>query len=355
MLRTVILVLSLLLANSTWASELKVTSGRAELVFVGISAKDTATIVNDAISGLFRTIPMSMRPLPATLAVRPGRPTEQSVQVQGIDVPFITCPDSFADMFDKGTPTRTQMSQSGDMFRACVYPFEKGVKVYLMALTYQNHLMLSGLFSGITTTIRGSDDEWMARRINDIIGKMRVKAPDLLVERVEIPGQPVSQPDREAVHNLIPDEPQNRHIATTPGTTGTSGTNSAAQDQAAVLGARKSLHEMGLVYYSQEQFIAAIRRKDDLAVKLFLDAGGVDPAAKDAGGKTALDIAREGNAENIVRLLQGGEGVKSQAQTPPATLRGDAAPPRRGQLSLEQQEQLRQQILTQIRQQAQAQ
>lgn len=45
------------------------------------------------------------------------------------------------------------------------------------------------------------------------------------------------------------------------------------------LEARKHLTEMGLQYFSQEQFIAAIERGDKLAVELFIAGGSVDVTA----------------------------------------------------------------------------
>jgi len=42
------------------------------------------------------------------------------------------------------------------------------------------------------------------------------------------------------------------------------------------LEARKRLTEMGLTYYDQEQFVAAIARGDKLALELFIAGGGVD-------------------------------------------------------------------------------
>lgn len=42
------------------------------------------------------------------------------------------------------------------------------------------------------------------------------------------------------------------------------------------LEARKRLTEMGLTYYSQEEFVAAIARGDKLALELFIAGGGVD-------------------------------------------------------------------------------
>ncbi len=67
--------------------------------------------------------------------------------------------------------------------------------------------------------------------------------------------------------------------------------------------ARKELTAMGLQYYSQEQFIAAIRRGDTLAVDLYLTGGGVDLNAGSAG-KTPLAIADASNQSAIAGMLR---------------------------------------------------
>lgn len=77
---------------------------------------------------------------------------------------------------------------------------------------------------------------------------------------------------------------------------GTSETMSASE-------ARKELTAMGLQYYNQEQFIAAIRRGDTLAVDLYLTGGGIDLNAGGAG-KTPLAIADAANQTTIASMLR---------------------------------------------------
>ena len=48
-----------------------------------------------------------------------------------------------------------------------------------------------------------------------------------------------------------------------------------SDDELSQLAARKQLHDMGLQYYSQEQFAAAIARGDKLALELFIAGKGV--------------------------------------------------------------------------------
>jgi hypothetical protein len=67
--------------------------------------------------------------------------------------------------------------------------------------------------------------------------------------------------------------------------------------------ARKELTAMGLQYFSQEQFVAAVSRGDSIAVDLFITGDGVDLTAG-APGATPLAIAERNGKQDIVALLK---------------------------------------------------
>jgi hypothetical protein len=69
------------------------------------------------------------------------------------------------------------------------------------------------------------------------------------------------------------------------------------------LQARKDLTAMGLKYHDPNEFLAAVERDDALAVELFVEGRGVNLGAKDAKGRTALDIARAKGNEPMEQLL----------------------------------------------------
>jgi hypothetical protein len=71
----------------------------------------------------------------------------------------------------------------------------------------------------------------------------------------------------------------------------------------AAAAARKELTAMGLQYFSQEQFLAAIHRGDVLAVDLFITGAGIDLNAG-APGATPLAIAESNGRQDIVALLK---------------------------------------------------
>lgn len=82
-------------------------------------------------------------------------------------------------------------------------------------------------------------------------------------------------------------------------------TEARSAGEAAAIQARKDLTAMGLTYYDKGQFLEAVKRGDVLAARLFLAGRGVDPAATDLFGRSALDLAqRGGNAEMIALLSE---------------------------------------------------
>jgi hypothetical protein len=71
----------------------------------------------------------------------------------------------------------------------------------------------------------------------------------------------------------------------------------------AALQARKNLNAMGLRYFDSAQFLDAVKRNDALAVELYVASRGVDLAARDADGLTALALAQRQNNPRMAELL----------------------------------------------------
>lgn len=79
--------------------------------------------------------------------------------------------------------------------------------------------------------------------------------------------------------------------------------NSAERSPEHALRARKDLTAMGLRYHDPKDFLEAVGRDDALAVELFIEGRGVNLGAKDAQGRTALDIARARGNQPMAQLL----------------------------------------------------
>ena len=69
------------------------------------------------------------------------------------------------------------------------------------------------------------------------------------------------------------------------------------------LQARRDLHAMGLRYYDSGQFLEAVTRDDALAVALYVRARGVNLQARDAEGRSALELARARGNSQIIAIL----------------------------------------------------
>jgi hypothetical protein len=85
-----------------------------------------------------------------------------------------------------------------------------------------------------------------------------------------------------------------KQVGKSPGATGSS---------TDALQARKDLTAMGLRYHDPKDFLDAVKRDDALAVELFIAGRGVNLAARDAQGQTALEIARARGNGQMAQLL----------------------------------------------------
>ena len=81
------------------------------------------------------------------------------------------------------------------------------------------------------------------------------------------------------------------------------GASQPRQGAEAALQARKDLTAMGLSYYDAKQFLDAVKRDDVLAAELYIDAQGVNLSARDADGRSALDIANSNGNKRLAQLL----------------------------------------------------
>ncbi len=109
-------------------------------------------------------------------------------------------------------------------------------------------------------------------RIEHLVEEKKLK--QLLVADEKPATRPASQrpvPQKTSPTPPATHKPKPRPAATAPART--------VEPPISVLQARKHLTDMGLQYFSQEQFVAAIERGDKLAVELFIAGGSVDVGA----------------------------------------------------------------------------
>jgi len=322
------LTLSFTASAADIRDQLDVQTGKAELVIPDMAPQDAVKQVKDALSDWAIPASANLRALPSTIPARPDEPAAVQKYVSGTPVVEYQCGTAYAEIVKHPPPIQNPFMYAAEITQACAYPFQKGMKVYVLFTSLKKtESLTSGLFNGITHAIRGQDGDWMTGQLNTIIGAIKKNVPSLLVEKIEVPGMQIQEPDKEAVAALIPAKvevlTQAAAQAQTPSQTVASAT--PASPMAGKIEARKNLTAMGLAYHSQEQFIAAIRRKDDVAVQLFMDGGGVDLIAKEKDGKTPVDIANDIDAKDIAKMI--GDRINgSSAIAPAAQAAPDSSP-----------------------------
>jgi len=280
---------------------------KAELVFPGVAPHDAANGIKDALSQFAIPAHLSYRAMPSSPPARPGTPRLKNLS-RAVPSPEYVCEDSYAEISKRPPPVQNAFAFIAEGHQACLYSFEKGVKAYVIYYSIKKtESLTSGLFNGITRAIRGSDEDRAAGQLQENIDAIRAKLPGLLIERLEIPGRPVEAP-------VIPEAPA-AVAAVAVAVPAAAGASTPLQ---AKLEARKNLTAMGMTYHSQQQFVEAIQRKDDVAVQLFLDGGGVRTDAADSTGKTPLDIANAGGTPEIAALLQPKPRLPAPAAPSPA-------------------------------------
>lgn len=308
--------------------QLNIQTGKAVLVISDVAPQQAAEQIKDAITQFAIPTSLNYRPIPSPLPARPGSPVEQQVVIQGSPATDYSCTGAYAEITKTPPPVQNAFYFNREALRACLYAFQGGVKVEMIFhVMRKTDSLTGGLFNGITKAIRGSDGERIASQLKENIDEIRKKLPTTLVARIDAPGLPVEEPDKDAVAKWIPPLTDAELAAQAPQTAAPiaavpqpQAQHPAAQPQLdggvdlSVLGARKELAAMGLKFYDQDQFVDAARRNDFLTVRLFLAAASIHPGAPDSKGDTALSFAKD-NSEMKFFLTSFAEAEK-QGQYP---------------------------------------
>lgn len=290
---------------------------KAELVFPQSQPQEVATAVKDAISQFAIQASLSYLPTNAQPTARPGMPTLK--RLSAISQEYV-CDGAYAEIKKSPPPVENAFAFIREGHHVCLYEFDKGVKAYVMYYNIKKlESLTSGLFGGITKAIRGSDEDRATQQLQENIGWIREKLPNVLVEKIEVPGKPVEIPDAAAVAALIPPAVAVASVATAVAAAPTLPALPAPNSTQAKIEARKHLNAMGMTYHSPAQFFEAIERQDDVAVQLFLESGGIQPDAKTPKGKTPLEVAQATGNAQIVGLLTAATPQSLPATSPGAS------------------------------------
>ena len=312
--------------------QLNVTTGKAELVVPGMDPNEVAAKMKEAISQFSIPSNLNFRSLPSEIPERPDQPEAKQRFIRGASVVEYQCPTAFAEITKTPPPVSNAFVFVAEQLQICLYSFQKGTKAYLIFnRAKKTESLTAGLFNGITSAIQGTDGERITKQLQESISDIKKEIPSVLVERFEVPGMPLQQPDKAAVAALIPAKmvvQQQQTKSTTTGDAVPAAAPAPTNSLQAKIEARKSLTAMGMTYHSQEQFFAAVRRKDDVAVQLFLDADNINLASKDASGRTPLEVANDVGAADVAALIKARIDRKTTpAVNPVQTAKAEATSP----------------------------
>jgi hypothetical protein len=279
----------------------------------------------------------------------PEVPTRMQLQETG-GTPRASCEGALANI--GGLDTSMAKYGESTSHRACVFAYAGGYRINYLAIFGQrtgvgsvNPGVLAGMMGRLLTNAVGLGDS--SKFINTVMDRLESNLKDAGITYKLIELQPKGQGDRVAEADDLPKPAQvasmHSGASTNPGQTvmpehswappvipvaqdgnqilpahaqlatlmrqqhGVTAQRTlvANSDPSAppALTARKELTAIGLQYYSQDQFVEAVRRGDAMAVKLFITGAAVSTANPDKQGVTPLVAAQTTGRKEILELL----------------------------------------------------
>jgi len=247
--------------------------------------------------------------MPSELPDHPGEIESRPFNFGPASITLLSCGNSAYAQIGTSTGTNAGLiGNTSERIFGCLYLSKRGIR---MAMVIEQRSSTSGslmgsLMSGIKNVARGNDVDYTKKLFDAMLQEVRVKIPGVLVELQELSSGEVTRPDEEKVKALALSSPPPaappavaKAVEVSAATT-TERPSSTAQ----ALDARRQLTGLGLTYYSLEQFHDAIKRKDAIAVDLFLKAKSVDLSATSNKGETTIHLAKRVNDPEIIRMIE---------------------------------------------------
>jgi hypothetical protein len=305
------------------------TSTNARPTFAVFDVRPAAASVDaleDAVSGAFKKhydgIKAMRHMAPYPLPV--GAP-RMSFHQSGSAVGTISVPDC-AGASAVITSSDHTMQKYGEtsVLQGCIFPYRDGYRVNVYALFVQKSggadvNVLGAMLGRVVTKAIGLGDsgKFINETIDDIEGRLKAIAPQVaLVElqpsradkAIAADPAPTAQPvplaaaDAASSASMQGMPPELAAVQARLATAFRQQQVTAAGDGDArlALQARKDLSAMGLSYYSQEQFVEAARRGDQMACELFVRAASVKANAPDKAGVTPLQAAKSAELKSFL-------------------------------------------------------
>ena len=351
------------LSHATWADSLLDISGstlKQKMVFAVYDIRAPEA----SVAAIQQSILDAIRLYARNASIREGLspspypevPTRMQLQETG-GTPRASCEGALANI--GGLDTSMAKYGESTSHRACVFAYAGGYRINYLAIFGQrtgvgsvNPGVLAGMMGRLLTNAVGLGDS--SKFINTVMDRLESNLKDAGITYKLIELQPKVQGDRVAEADDLPKPAQvasmHSGASANPGQTvmaehplpppvmpGTPNENqtlpahaqmatlmrqqqdamrqqyaatlprtlvaNSAPSAPPTLTARKELTAIGLQYYSQDQFVEAVRRGDVMAVKLFITGGAVSPANPDKQGVTPLVAAQTSGRKDILELL----------------------------------------------------
>ena len=222
----------------------------------------------------------------------PGAPAFRSVNFGPLSQQILQCNGAYAQFAWIKDSGANPIGGSGERYTGCVFISKVGIRssIIIERYTRSSGSILGGIVGGIRNAIEGDDAQWGNKTVARFTEIYKQRAPAVLIELIETP-EGIQTPDGAKVAEIlskataVSQEPSAAPLGTA------SAASVASNPMAEVIEARKNITAMGMVYHSVDHLQEALGRKDQLAVELFIKAGGVRADARGKSGQTSVEHA----------------------------------------------------------------
>lgn len=221
----------------------------------------------------------------------PGAPTFRTINFGPVSQQVLQCNGAYAQLAWAKDTGANPIGGSGERYTGCVFVSQVGIRssIIIERYTRSSGSILGGIVGGIRNAIQGDDADWGEKTVARFTEIYKQRAPAVLVELIETPSG-IQAPDGGKVAELLQKVPAQIQVPAAGSVTTAAAV--ATNPMAEIIEARKNITAMGMVYHSVDDLQDALTRKDQLALELFVRAGGVRADARGKTGQTSAEVAQ---------------------------------------------------------------
>jgi hypothetical protein len=242
---------------------------------------------------------------PDSPPVSPGAPAFRTINFGPVSQQVLQCSGAYAQFVWIKDSGANPIGGSGERYTGCVFVSKLGIRssIVIERYTRSSGSLLGGIVGGIRNAIEGDDAQWGHKTVSRFTEIYKQRVPTVLVELIETP-EGVQTPDGAKVADILNRATSGSQESSSVSTVTTSAAAVASNTMAEVIDARKNITAMGMVYHSVDHLQEALARKDQLAVELFIKAGGVRADARGKSGQTSIEYAESVGDPVLLDLIK---------------------------------------------------